>query len=362
LIEVRTVKHLDEMGQLLELFRICCRQDRSEEHWRWEYMENPLASADPDVIVALDGRRIVGARPFWLAELWVGNERVSAAQHCDTMVHPDYRSKGIFGQMGEFGVRYLRENGFALSYGFPGPMARAGFLKQGYRIVAQTENMFRPVRPERLLSYRLRNRVLSGGLGLLYSVLFPSGLKNTPLPRGPFEVRTCDRFSDELREIDSLRDRSAIEVVRSESYLRWRFDQHPDNEYRYLVATKEGELWGYAVISVQAEANGLVYGIIVDYLVKDKDAGCFRALAGACLNELAESEFDMMLVWAFSEPAFRAELMKEFGLRPSTGFPYSRFFAYDYFEALLTDERLAERTDIYDRANWRVTHALHDVR
>jgi GNAT superfamily N-acetyltransferase len=321
-----------------------------------------LASADPEVIVAVEDGKMVGARHFMLAEMWLGNEKVMMAQGCDDMVHPEHRNRGIYHRMGEFATRYLKENGFALSYGIPGPMSLPDNLRQGYRVVAQIEDVFRAVNPARLLSYRLKNRVLAGGLGLLYSVLFPSGLRKSSPPPSPFEIRAFDRFTDELRELDSLRDQSAIELVRSEAYLRWRFDQHPDHTYRYVIVRRDGGLWGYAVVSVQKEANGLVYGIIVDYGVKDGDVACFRALMGKCLEELSRSECDLVLIWAFSQPLFRSDLLRHFGLKSSLRFPYSRFVGYDCFEAMLVDERLARRIDIYDKGNWRITHVLHDIR
>ena len=50
---------------------------------------------------------------------------------------------------------------------------------------------------------------------------------------------------------------------------------HPDHNYKYIVVKKDKKLWGYAVVSVQEEGNGLVYGIMVDYLVKYRDIACF---------------------------------------------------------------------------------------
>ena len=359
MIEIRLAKHSEEKERLLDLFRASFGFSVSMKYWAWKHLQNPSAPPDPEVIVAVDDDKIVGARPFQPAEMWLGDRKVKAAQHCDTMVHPDYQGKGIFNRMGQFAIGYLKDNGYALSYGFPGPMSRPGFLSQGYRIVAETEDVFRVVHPQKVLSYKLGNKLLAGGLGSLYGILLNSGERKTARLSDSFRLQVCDRFTDDLKDVDDLRDKSGINLVRSEGYLRWRFDKHPDHDYRYIIAKKDGKLWGYAVISVQQQSSGLVHGLIVDYLVKDKDPACFRVLIDRCLHELGESQCDIILAWAFSEPRFREELLKHFNFKSSVKFPYNKMFGYEYLDVLLIDEKLA--VDIYDKNNWRVTHAYKDT-
>lgn len=361
MVDIRMVKHSDAVEQLVELFHLCFNDEMSPEAWDWKYLRNPSAPPDHEVIVALDGGRIVGARPFMFADMWLGNERVRAAQHCDTMVHPGYRNQGIFGRMGRLSLQWLRDNGCALSYGFPGPMSRPGFLSQGYRVVAEMEVLFRPVNPARLLSQKLGRGLAAGALGFLSGKLMKAGAGRTRRA-GEFQVEVLDRFTDELRDVDGLRHESAITLVRSEGCLRWRFDDSPRHDYRYVVARAGGELRGYAVVSVQKQPDGLVYGLVVDYLVKDSDVACFSALIERCLVELGRSDHDITMVWAFSEPGLREELLRAHGLKSSLRFPYRRFFQYSYLDAIRLDERAGSDVDVYDAASWRVTHAFSDMR
>lgn len=361
MVEIRLVKHLEEKGQLLDLFRVSFGHNMSAKLWNWKYRQNPLATADPEVIVALDNGKVVGARPFLLAEMWLENEKVRAAQHGDTMVHPEHRNKGIFNRVGQFAIQYLKDNDYALSYGFPGPMSRPGFLKQGWRIVVQTETMFRAIHPQNLIAYKLRSKLLGSGLGFFYDRLL-NKTTETFQPSSSFQVGVFDQYTDELKEVDALRDESVIDLVRSESYLRWRFDWHPDHNYKYIVAKRDGKLWGYAVINIQEKANGLVYGMITDYLVKNRDIACFRILINRCLDELEKSECDIALIWAFSEPKLREQLLKHFDFKSSLKFPYKKLFGYGYLDAILIDEQVAKRVNIYDKDNWRVTYAHKDMK
>jgi GNAT superfamily N-acetyltransferase len=329
------------------------------EFWDWKYIQNPVAHADPEVIVALDNGRIVGARPFRLAQMRLGNQKVSAAQHTDTMVHPEYQGKGIFNQMGQFSMEYLKQNGHALSYGYGNEKSRLGFLKQGYRLVALNETLFRPINPQKLISYKLGNRILGGGLGFLYDKLLNIRPREAFQLATPFQLEVFDQFNDELKEIDTLRDESLIDLVRGESYLRWLFDQRPNRDYKYIVAEKDHTLWGYTVVSAQEQNDGLVYGYIMDHLVRHRDIACFRALINGSLDELGKWGCDIALIWALGEPALRKELLEHLGFKSTLLFPYNRFSGHGFLNAIRLGEQLAA-LDIYDKKNWRVTCAYWD--
>jgi hypothetical protein len=95
LIEIKTLKHIDAIEQLTDLYIFTFNHRVTAEFWKWKYVDNPLSAVQPDVTVALDGSKIVGARPFLLNELWLGEKKIIAAQHCDTMVHKDYKGGHI---------------------------------------------------------------------------------------------------------------------------------------------------------------------------------------------------------------------------------------------------------------------------
>ncbi len=69
-----------------------------------------------------------------------------------------------------------------------------------------------------------------------------------------------------LSQLLSTQKDSVIDLERTEKYLKWRFDSHPDFKYRYILAEKE-ETVGYAVISLQRKINGYLEGMITDYVV-----------------------------------------------------------------------------------------------
>ncbi len=357
MIEIRTIAHAEEVCQLTELFALSFGQSTTAALWEWKYAKNPLARFMPHITVAMDGGKVVGARPYLLSELWLNHEKVIAAQHCDTMVHPDYRRQGIFNRMGREAVRYLYEHGCMLSYGFPGPMSRRGFLSQGYRKLLPNEILFRLVKPGQIIACNVKNRPLGKSLGYLCDLVpLSKGLRVAPEARD-YQVEVSACYPDEMKVLDSFRKKTVIDLARTESYMRWRFDAHPERSYRYILAKKGGSLEGYALVSVQKQRRGVIAGFIVDYLVKGDDRACFHALMVRALQEIEENECHVVVAWAAGDPGLRRELLEHFAFRSSANFPYRKVMDTGYMDVLLVDERKAGLLDVYDKNNWRVTYA-----
>jgi hypothetical protein len=360
MIEIKTVKHLQEQRQLVDLFKLSFRKDISTRAWEWKYLTGPYAALSAEVIVAVDGEKIVGARPYLITELWQGNQKILAAQHCDTMVHPAYRNHGLFNRLGERGLAYLKENNYALSFGFPGPMARVGFLKQGYRIVIPTEIMFRPVSYERILGKRLNKRRLGKRLGYLFDRA-PNRIPRQVRPRhDDISTQVFEHYDAELKAIDAWHKPDRIEYVRNENNLRWRFDNHPEHTYRYITVKRNSILCGYAVISVQKQEHDLMYGMIVDFLLKSAEPDCAAALIERAIVELSKAECDLLAVWAFCEPLVSQILKRHYGFKATLRFPYNKMIDSGYFEAMALNSTMLEGIDIYRPDSWRITYIYPD--
>jgi hypothetical protein len=359
MVEIRLVKHSEEIEQLVELFRISFGREISTKLWEWKYLANPFGSSFPEVVIAADKGRIIGARPFLLMELWIQDNKTIVGEHSDTMVHPDYRNLGLFNRMGQFAKEYLKINNIPLSYGFPGPMSRAGFSKQGYRKVVPTEILFRPLDVRKIIAVRFPHQKVLHPIGSLYDNLAGKKITASEPDTGDFQIEVLGKYSSSLENLDSLRNNRVIEFVRSEKSLLWRFDQHPENRYRYILAKRNGVLCGYAVISVQKQANNLIYGMIIDYLIKNGDANCFRVILERAVVELAKMNCFLIVVWAFNDPHFRRELKSHLGFKSTAEFPFNRLIDHGYFDVLGLEDKFLN-LDVYNKDNWRITYAFPD--
>jgi hypothetical protein len=68
-----------------------------------------------------------------------------------------------------------------------------------------------------------------------------------------------------------------IQTLRSEAYLRWRYEEHPRQNYSFLAARSGGELSGLAVIG-QESVQGIYGMTLMDWLVPPGRAHVFDAL------------------------------------------------------------------------------------
>jgi len=318
---------------------------------------------DPEVIVAMDKGRIVGARPFMFVEMWLGEEKIKAAQHVDTMVHPEYQGKGLFNIMGQYSLEYLKENGYALSYGFSNTLSRRGFLKQGYRVIGPLDFMFKVLRSRNMMLRYLKNELLGSLAGTCFDRVFvkkPKALSGLP---DTFNFITADQYIiEELKDVDALRDRKAINLVRNEKFLRWRYDTHPHFKYKYIVLKRKEELVGYAVISARKEGSGLTHGLILDFLVKDNDSDCFRVLQDKCYKELDQLGCDYMNIWMVCQLNQMNKLLKRSRFRSVVKFPFKKHYSDHLLDAILIQEQMAELINIYDKESWRLSAAFSDTR
>ena len=357
--EIELVQHSDIIQQLTELYSASFAHGISEKFWRWKYIENPLSS--DKIVVALENGEIVGARPFMLAEMWLEDKKVKAALHCDTMVHPKHQRKGIFSKMGKFAIQHLREQGFALSYGFPNLLSRSGFIKQGYRKVAGIEIIFKLVNSRKLISSRFKNRVFGKTASFLYDRFLNWGNRVLSPESEDVEIEVVDEVNKEVVDVFDLRGESVIDFVRSENFLRWRFDSHPEYRYKYILAKKNNQLMGCTVISSQEKGDGLVEGFIVDHKFRNPDIASYQALIDRSFLELEKQNCDIINIWTWGEPELKKVLLEKFGCKSSVKFPYNRLTTNSYMDAIQIAKELPIKTNIYNEKNWRVTYAFHDV-
>jgi hypothetical protein len=363
MVEIKLVNHLDRREQLIDLFRISFGHNTSNELWNWKYIQNPQAIADHELVVALDNNTVVGARPFLITEMWINNSKVKTAQHCDTMVHPDYRNQGIFNRMGQLAIQYLEEMDYTLSYGLPNAMSRPGFLRQGYKIVGPTEILFRITNPYKFFTHKLHSRIMGNSLGFIYNTFSKTKRsKDDYQSSASYEIEVCNQVTAQFNELDDLRDKSVINLIRSRKNLQWRFDLHPRHKYHYIVIKKGGVLWGYAVVSAQEVSENITSGILIDYLVRNRDEKCSQLLISKSLTVLNQLGCDILIAWTCNEPDLQNLLLDDFGFKSSFIFPYNRFTERGYLDALLIDKEMASVINIYEKDSWRVTPAFHDIR
>lgn len=361
---VTLVNHCDVVPELVELFSLVFRTKTTDERWEWKHLQNPLNPPRPQVVVALDGEKIVGARPLMLANMRVGNRTLKAGQPCDTMVHPDYRRQGLLSRMNEVAIEYARKMGISLLYNFPNPFSAPGYLKQGWQQVIPLESLMRFQEPAQVAEAKFGKGVASRVAGTSYRMLF-GGIPRRRCRPAEYSCRieTSDKAIEQLEGLEKLYREDKIELERSRTYLEWRIDRHPEHKYRYIMCFKNEYLVGYVLVGLSTRRNGLRVGQIVDYMVGLRSADCIYPMFDRATAELLGMGCDMLCTWAPADEAICGVLKRSFGFRSAFDFPLKLAFRGepDWLVARAIDTSLPTNLRIHDAAAWRLTPAFFDI-
>jgi|GEM_PF-2242464 GNAT superfamily N-acetyltransferase len=362
---VLLVNHSDVVPDLVELFSLVFSTATDIETWEWKHLQNPLNPSGLKITIAVDDGKIVGARPFMLANLKAHKKTILAGQPCDTMVHPNYRRQGIFAEMNRLALKYANELGVSLFYNFPNQRSGAGYLKQGWQKITLCEQLMRLENPVELAKARFGSGLGSTIIGRSYAILFGRTPPGEYRGEGcTWRIETSNEAVAMLEGLSSLYQEQRIELDRSLSCLKWRVDSHPRHEYRYVMCLDEEKLIGYVLISRSKTRNGLWVGQIADYVVGSCDSDCICAMFERAVLEMANMGCDMLSTWAPADKEMLDVFRTSLGLRSTLEFPLRLAFRGDplWLTARETDMLLpSSDLCVCDPATWRLTPLFCDT-
>lgn len=224
--EIRPYEDGDE-DLILETFNLVFRendanfQPRTFEEWEWAHTKNP---GGVRLWLAIWAGQVVAQYGSQPSRTWIDGEERVFAQIIDSMVHPEHRRglkrPGLFVQVAhEMLSATCGPDRDLVTYGWPNPQAwRIGKAFLGYEMVR--------------MQCFLSRRIDEGPREL------------------PDEVEELHSFDHQARWLyDRCSGPWGASIIRDETFLNWRFFEHPRFEYQALgVRDDEGILRGYAVV------------------------------------------------------------------------------------------------------------------
>lgn len=98
-------------------------------------------------LVAVDGDRVAGFQSFFYWPVVINGEKVQSYQSGNSLVHPDYRGKGLFGKM----LNFIHEPGSGfnaeLLIGFPVEASFNSFMRNGWKNPFNLQWFIKPLNP-----------------------------------------------------------------------------------------------------------------------------------------------------------------------------------------------------------------------
>jgi len=198
--------------------------------FEWKYEKNPYFSGSLNYL-ALDEGEIVGHRSFVPHKFRVKHKTYLFGTPADTVVHPDYRRKGIFSKLNDFGMRDIIENEYlSLLVSLSSSKASsAGNIKAG----------FVPVGTRRWLYYFSKKSILKD---IVTTKLGGMDINNSNDENMEISNKIYPKQISQLMEENN--DKEKISSVRDEEFYRWRFIESPFN-YLCCYLWQNDKLIGY---------------------------------------------------------------------------------------------------------------------
>ena len=214
---------------ILAAFNATFNVQRSIEHWQWKYLRNPYGQAW--LSAAWDQDKVVAQYAGYPVQLYMENKVQLVCQAADAFTARSHRrvGHGITGLMSRafyhFEQQYC-EHRLLLGYGFnTQKIQKLGKLFWQHKVIG-------PVTQHKLLRADLPRRSPLSWLQQL---------------QGYKVVRTAaaGKWADQLFE--RVKDQYGWLVVRDQTYLNWRYAQHPDFSHDFFVVYRGKQVLGWIV-------------------------------------------------------------------------------------------------------------------
>ena len=229
--------------------------EASEAFWTWKFERNPHGQAR--IYVGDDGGRIAGCYILNPVMLRVGEATIRGAQAVDAAVSPDYRGRGVFTDLAQTALKEADDEGIKLIFAFPSQGAFGGQVRVGFKPQMVVPKAYRP-----LLGPARRRRFAGLTLG----------------ETSMFDAR-FDVFHKRGRDCE-------VSVRRDRDFLQWRYHEHPTQTYETLTCERDGEICGYAVLTVNASRKLASPGYVVDLQVSPESKSAALFLASSLASAL----------------------------------------------------------------------------
>jgi len=214
--------------------------------FEWRYLQNP--NADLLVAVAILNDEIIAnysASPVLLT--WKG-DIFKTALSMTTMTHPEHNGKGLFTQLANMLYKEMEKKGFSTMWGFPNSNSHGVFIKK--------------------LDWKDIYEIPTLSLSV-------AGLSEICLTNS-YTIQVDDNFELSIKFDANNSDK--IIVKKNEEYYKWRYLNHPFNEYKNLVLINHGVVSGKLIYKIYNNSIDIVElqcnedkekGYMIDYLINN---------------------------------------------------------------------------------------------
>ncbi len=222
----------NDAAVILEQFNPVFNQQRSLSHWNWKYLNNPQGG--PCVSTAWEGKQLASHYSAYPLALTVNNHEEQTYHVGDTFTVPAWRGIGrgktsLLSRVVRHFHKNWCEHQIDFFYGFnTGRIQKLGKQFLSYVSVA-------PV-----YEYALEQADIS--------TTFNHYSKLKRLLQG-YQIELTEQIGDWAEQVfTQTKAHYGMCISRHKTYLQWRYEQHPEFHYQYILLKKWGKVVAWCVI------------------------------------------------------------------------------------------------------------------
>ena len=306
--------------QISDLYKQVNNRERTLGYWTWKFVKPPFGQAITKLM--FDGSRLIGFYAVIPMIVKVQNELMKAVISVNTMTHPNYERKGIFGYLAEEVYKKCQRYSIKFVYGFPNDNSYYGFTqKLGWRDLGKMT-------------------VLEKEL-----VQTPKEIVHRD------SIYPVERFDERVNTLwNRTKGSYHVAVVRTEKFLNWRFTDNPVVKYPKFMIQDHNKILGYLILKRYTE-EGETKGHIVDMLCIDEE-DIVGDLIRYSQSYFIEMGINNLSCWASEESIYAHVLQKEEFIRKE----FDVYFGVRPFDE---EDRLLRNVEVV--GNWHLTMCDIDV-
>lgn len=123
---------------------------RSEDYWNWKFNDSPFGKAILTVVEI--SNRIIAVNNLWPWEFNIRGSVIKALQPCDSVVHTDYRGKGLFKMMRFHGLEIARTQDIKFLFNYPNENSLSAYLSLGWHYMGRISWWVKVLKPGSVIS------------------------------------------------------------------------------------------------------------------------------------------------------------------------------------------------------------------
>lgn len=295
---LREILDRNDITEVLELYR-SSGIIISEEYWRWLYAQTP----DELVLIARDRQTGTVAGLYAVITWPITFESVNyqTAQSVGTLVHQNYRRRGIFITLARECYERARSLGHHLLIGWTAGTGSAmkGFVgRLGWHDLGQMPVLVLPIR-----TFRAMNWLDMSWFKRISAGIYLSLRKIIKHPRKPKEGGY--RFEQDRWDFEGFANcwKSAIghkraSVTKDSAFYKKRFTlSNQAGRFIPFVIRKDGQIVTFALCLERLTPNG-IEGVVAELQALEEHPDALELLFWECMNYFKKQGADYLRLWA----------------------------------------------------------------